>query len=226
MAEPAEAFFARLRASLARSGDWRQPEDPDAARSPEPFVLPVDSEGAVENFVREFTAVSGEVHRVTAAGLTAKIVELAVARSAKSYASWATPLLSDPALHQALAGAGVTRLPLGTDAAREGLRNLEIGLSEPDCGVAETGSLVLIPGPGRSRLATAMARYHFAVLPVARVVTSLTEVPARLRAAKDGNGQMRSDAVLVTGPSRTGDIEGQIVLGAHGALELHLLLVG
>lgn len=93
------------------------------------------------------------------------------------------------------------------------------GLTGVSRAVAETGSLVLPGGPGRALGASLWPRVHLAVVPASRVV-------ARLEAALTPEQVVYSPAtVLVTGPSRTADIEMTLTLGVHGPEEVVVFLV-
>lgn len=83
----------------------------------------------------------------------------------------------------------------------------EVGVTAADLAVAETGSLFLATGPGRPRLYSLCPMLHLVVIPRERIVGTLAEAFARL--------SDRSTAII-TGPSRTADIEGILVRGVHG----------
>lgn len=83
----------------------------------------------------------------------------------------------------------------------------EVGVTTADLAVAETGSLILTAGPGRIRMGSLAPMMHVVVLPKERIVATLAEAFARLS---------DRSTVVITGPSRTADIEQVIVRGAHG----------
>ncbi len=91
-------------------------------------------------------------------------------------------------------------------------------------GIAETGTLVLTSGPDHPASLNLLPETHVVILREADVVGPLEEVFTRLR-ARYGEGVMPRTVITVTGPSRTGDIEQQLELGAHGPRRLHILLV-
>lgn len=128
------------------------------------------------------------------------------------------------------------RLVCGTDPWLTGLdwagRGIEIregtagsgdavGLSRADLAVAETGSVVLLAGPGNPTRINFLPEIHIVVVEAERVVAGLEEVWTELRR----RGLPRA-VNFVTGPSRTADIEQTLQLGAHGPRHLHLILVG
>ncbi len=92
-------------------------------------------------------------------------------------------------------------------------------------GVAETGTLVFVSGPEHPTSLNLLPETHIVILRERDVVGPLEDVFARLR-ARYGEGAMPRTVNTVTGPSRTGDIEQQLELGAHGPRRMHILLVG
>lgn len=88
------------------------------------------------------------------------------------------------------------------------------GVTSTICAVAQTGSVLLAAGPGRRRLASLAPPVHIAL--VRRVVATLADAV---------DLAPRSTCVLVTGPSRTADIEGVLVNGVHGPGELWVVLL-
>ncbi|MEQ8357446.1 MAG: lactate utilization protein [Kiloniellaceae bacterium] len=91
-------------------------------------------------------------------------------------------------------------------------------------GVAETGTLVMASGPEAPVTLNFLPENHIVVLRASQVTGTYEEVWRRLRAVT-GPGEMPRAVNMITGPSRTGDIEQTILLGAHGPRRLHVLLV-
>ena len=89
-------------------------------------------------------------------------------------------------------------------------------------GVAETGTLMLVSGPAGPTTLNFLPDTHIVALKADQVVASYEDGWDRIRAA----GPMPRTVNMITGPSRTGDIEQVIQLGAHGPRRLHILLVG
>ena len=92
----------------------------------------------------------------------------------------------------------------------------EAGVTLCDLAVAETGSLLLTAGPKSLRMASLAPPVHVALVRAGSVVSSLDEALGRL------SGRT---SVLVTGPSRTADIEGVMVMGVHGPKRLLVVLL-
>ena len=89
-------------------------------------------------------------------------------------------------------------------------------------GVAETGTLVFVSDRQTPTTLNFLPETHVAVLARDRLVAHLEDVWAMLRSERTG---LPRTVNFITGPSRTGDIELQLELGAHGPRRLHVLLV-
>jgi L-lactate dehydrogenase complex protein LldG len=100
----------------------------------------------------------------------------------------------------------------------------EVSLTPAFAAVAETGTLVLTSGPERPTTLNFLPETHIVVLRVGQVVGAMEEVWAELR-RRHGPGQMPRTVNLVTGPSRSADIEQTLQMGAHGPRRLHIILV-
>lgn len=93
---------------------------------------------------------------------------------------------------------------------RQECEQADVGLSSADAALAETGSLVLSSGPGKSRLATLLPPVHIALVPVGRLTPDLfTWTGAR-------TDHLPANLTLVSGPSKTADIEQTMAIGVHG----------
>jgi L-lactate dehydrogenase complex protein LldG len=126
---------------------------------------------------------------------------------------------SDPPL-AALPWPRAASLVVDTGPARDGDT---AGLSRAVAGVAETGTLVLASGPGSPVTLGFLPDTHIVLLGMETIVGSYEEGCALALAAN--GGVMPRTLNLVTGASRTGDIGGKIVMGAHGPRRLAVILV-
>lgn len=113
----------------------------------------------------------------------------------------------------------------GCDAVeptREAAATAGLGITGAALGVASTGSVLLPMGPDSPRVASLLPPHHVVVLPEDRLVQGFEELYAEMPERARGASQV----VLVTGPSRTADIEMTIVRGVHGPARLTVLVVG
>lgn len=124
----------------------------------------------------------------------------------------ATPDVAD--LHWAAAG-----LEVDGRRARDADK---VGISGCFCAIAETGTLLLLSGPDSPATVSLLPETHIALVPVSRMVATMEDAFALLRAEL---GKLPRALNFISGPSRTGDIEQTIVLGAHGPCRVHLIMV-
>jgi len=97
-----------------------------------------------------------------------------------------------------------------------------VGLTGCFCATAETGTLVLLSGPETYASAGLLPETHIAIVPASRIVSGHEEAFGLIR---DERGELPRAVNFVSGPSRTGDIEQTIVLGAHGPYRVHVIVV-
>ena len=108
---------------------------------------------------------------------------------------------------------------------REKVSLSDIGITGVNYAIAETGSVVVLPQKGVSRLVSLMPQIHIAIVKSNQVLERLEDLFLLRRIAfmrgKDPLNYMN----FITGPSRTGDIEQTIIVGVHGPKEVHMLIL-
>jgi L-lactate dehydrogenase complex protein LldG len=164
----------------------------------------------VERFTEELTAVGGKVYQLKQTELTARLIAFLKENQIEAAMLWdAIPGLDE----SALTAAGV-RLEKGPNP------NLKAGLTGALSAIADTGTLVIHSGQGRPLGASLLAEFHIAILRASQIVPSLDE------ALRNAEVRKVSALALITGPSRTADIEMTLTIGVHGPKELHVFIVG
>jgi L-lactate dehydrogenase complex protein LldG len=98
------------------------------------------------------------------------------------------------------------------------------GVSHALGGVAETGTLALMSGAENPTTVNFLPEHHIVVLDAHDIAGDLESLWQSLRTVRGDKGMPRT-VNLVTGPSRSGDIEQVLLLGAHGPRALHILIV-
>lgn len=197
-----------------------------------------ETDDRVARFTRELTTLGGFVHEAAApdaasvadliATITAETVppSLKLRRTGKRALMWDDAWLPVAGLAAALAAKGFAldhqqAGDLTSVSRRDELATATIGITGADAALAETGSVVLVSGPGRGRLASLLPPVHVAIVERSRFVRSLPDLlVARPELAVAG-----SNLVCITGPSRTADIEHTLSRGVHGPKEVHVILV-
>lgn len=97
-----------------------------------------------------------------------------------------------------------------------------VGITGCYCAIAETGTLMLLSGPDTPATVSLLPETHVAVLAASRIVAGMEEA---WNLARTELGQLPRAVNFISGPSRTGDIEQTIVLGAHGPYRVHVVVV-
>ena len=127
-----------------------------------------------------------------------------------------------------LANCGIPSLP-GVRSGildREELRSLcataDIGITSADYALADTGTLVMLASPQEARLVSLLPPAHIAVVPRDRILTGLDELFTLVPLPASATSSM----VLITGPSRTADIEQILVRGVHGPGLITVIIAG
>ena len=100
-----------------------------------------------------------------------------------------------------------------------------VSVSHAFAGVAESGTLVLASGVENPTTLNFLPETHIVVLAAKDLVGDYEAAWAKLR-SQYGKGALPRTVNMITGPSRSGDIEQTIILGAHGPRRLHIILVG
>jgi L-lactate dehydrogenase complex protein LldG len=223
--EERDRVRAHLKAAVAQAllprHQVRPGPDPRGARD-------ADAAGRVAAFTTALEALGGRVHRARdAADATRVILDLAARAGALHVACWDDDHIGVPGVAGALRDAGIQVVPAAVpgspDERARAIRRVsecDMGITGAAWGCADTGSLVLAHGPGRPRLTSLLAPRHLAVLRVGRLAASLSDAMAQDETLMTA----ASNVVVVTGPSRTADIEMTLTRGVHGPKEVEVIL--
>jgi L-lactate dehydrogenase complex protein LldG len=92
-------------------------------------------------------------------------------------------------------------------------------------GVAESGTLAMLSGPDNPTTLNFLPDNHIVIVSAAEIAGDYETIWQRLR-QQTGKGTMPRTVNLITGPSRSADIEQTLLLGAHGPRTLHIIIVG
>lgn len=131
--------------------------------------------------------------------------------------SWDYAHIPLPGLADALAQAEIEIAPDSTTA--------RVGLTGADAALAGTGSLVIMSGPGKPRQPALLPLLHIAIITAEQIVPNLDTWIADQRNSDFERIRSASSSVVISGPSRTGDIANIPVTGVHGPGEVHVLIL-
>ena len=220
-----QELLARVRTALERA-----PSEADSEPKA-PSVLPVSAAALrarlASRFVRQLEAVSGKVVKVSsAAGAAAAIAELCREKGVSRVAIGAglTPDLSSALLGLVRNGGR----QIGCGPVRDGDRittrehaaGCELGIAQAHYAIAASGTLAVIANASNPQTLSLLPPISVIIVDIDRIVEDLASA-LRLLAPELSNG---AQLTLITGPSRTADIEKRIVLGVHGPKELWVIL--
>jgi L-lactate dehydrogenase complex protein LldF len=162
----------------------------------------------------------GEVLRVTHDNWPQKLREICAAKGVRSL------LYGEASAHaEALKAAGIAGLkpydrPVG-EWKKELFDDTDAGLTSTRGGIAETGTLIIWPDANEPRLMSLVPPIHFALLDADQLHDTLFDAMSAQRWSEG----MPTNALLVSGPSKTADIQVTLAYGAHGPKELVVLLL-
>jgi L-lactate dehydrogenase complex protein LldG len=200
-----EEILRKVRDGLKRTKD-----------TPVPPVRLQPRPGSPELFMKRVTAVGGKTYRAVRASDARDYVtstlngRTAIASNAPLLKEWGISTL-----------AGVTSGYRDRAALREICASAGFGITCADYALADTGTLVMLSSMEEARMISLLPPAHIAVVPKNRILGGLDELLTRVPKPAD----LTSSMVLITGPSRTGDIEQILVRGVHGPGEIHIVVI-
>lgn len=224
MSSARDRIFGALRRGLGRG-----PEDGKAqaavnarlstmARNLVPQRAQVPHAQQVKLFIEKITALTVTVQRVPSpAAVPDAVADYLVLHN--------LPTEIRMAPHEALRDLPWQRRPLLHLSEGPGRVSDLVSLTPAFAGIAETGTLMLHSGPQNPTTLHFTPDNHIVVLRASQVMGSMEDAFGKLRAQVGGADHWPRTVNMVTGPSRTADIEGVPVLGAHGPRRLHVVLI-
>jgi L-lactate dehydrogenase complex protein LldG len=214
-------FLNRVRQAVAAGNSaGRRPEHPSRGG------IGYQGGGAdlVQHFCEQFTVAGGIPIVVpdhdTAA---ARVLDLVRGKSPQRVVLGSGPYVDQLNLAPNLLQTGVALSTTSEPVAKEQFFAADLSISAVDYLIAETGSLVVSAKPHDPRSVSLIAPVHIAIAGRGQLLPDLFDLFARVPGS---NGQeLPSCLTLITGPSKTGDIELKLVTGVHGPKEVHVILI-
>jgi L-lactate dehydrogenase complex protein LldG len=224
-----EAFLQRVRQALRTQGAGGRDQasggrQPPVSLAPDPRTLPPDP---IARFSDELAAAGGTAHVVDDREAAVKtIIELVQMKSAHKVLLGKGEFVDSLNLAASLEALGLQVIAadaVTAETARDLYFAADIGISGVNYCIAETGTVVLGTSSGLPRSVSLLPPVHIAVCEAKQLLGDLFDLfePDRLR----NNGTMPSCVSLITGPSKTGDIELRLVKGVHGPGEIDVIVV-
>lgn len=226
-----EQMLSRVRQALGPTRPARIAREalPDAGR----FMPPIPEESLIDHFEAEFRAVGGAPHRADSPESLCRILSEIVAPGSDIVLS-RNPVLASPGITDALRTLNYRVIQWPDSGERDRAFSQQCfsaaaGMTGVDFILAESGTLALTSRTEGSQLASLAPPIHVAFYQREQVVETLEEVLAGLAKfsnAASVNADMEGRSmVMITGVSRTADIEQISIRGVHGPTQVHAILL-
>jgi L-lactate dehydrogenase complex protein LldG len=195
-------------------------------RDTTPAMIPATQFAGDEDLATRFTAeverVKGVVHAAENEANAMRVLQgLLRDKNVKRATMWDQQYIALPGIEPALSDLNIERVQ-GSDVD---VATADAGITGCDWAIAATGTLVLSSGAGKPRMASLLPPVHIAIVTTDKLIPRLEDYIAAQRAGRLGVFRRSSNVTLITGCSRTSDIEMHPVFGVHGPLELHVILI-
>lgn len=183
-------------------------------------------EDLAAQFSEALTKAKGQVHRAkNLAEATERLSDVLEELNAEKIVANDVAPLRDLDLETRWPNLDWHRVDKTAGSLRDFCAAADVGLSSAEAALAETGSIIVTSGPGKSRLATLLPTNHVALVPTSKLTPDLfTWTASRTGAAPTADGKMPANLVLVSGPSKTADIEQTMAVGVHGPKRFIVIL--
>lgn len=217
-----ERFLDRVR-QAARRGNAHRVHVPEL---PETVGYVGATGDLCDRFADEVNQVGGVAKVVDNwNGARQQLREIIAEQNCRSALCWQHFVLDQLELDALLSEMNVTRLDYDTLASLDSVDRriqamaADIGITSANIAIAETGTLLVCSEEGQERISSLLPQIHVAVITAAQIVPDLLDAIPSLPQP------LPSSTVLITGPSKTGDIELQLTTGVHGPGRWHVLIV-
>ncbi len=209
-----EEILGKLRAALQRGPSTPVPPVPPTGRVRSRAAGATEAE--IEMLLAEIGKLNGVTRRLANRDdLQAALADLVRVEAVKKATLWATPDLQSWDVAGRLKALGVELV--SPQARMRAVAECDLGVTGVDAALPETGTLLLRSSPEKPRVVSLLPRVHLAILRPGALRADLHQAFAEVK----GDGYI----ILVTGPSRTADIELTLTLGVHGPKSLHAWLL-
>jgi L-lactate utilization protein LutC len=204
-----DPMIERVRKALGRSQPLSGP--PVAPRIPDAIARLAPRDGnLLDLFVKSAIDVKFKLEQVKADQICSRLVEFLQLHQCRQVGICVSPLLDRLGVETAIRTADLS-VHRWDQATLDAAYDLDCGITDVYAAVAETGSLVIRPDPGHGRALSLIPPIHIAVVEPFNIVPDLIDLLNKI--ASDPRAP---NITLITGPSKTADIEGSLVTGVHG----------
>ncbi len=228
-----EEFLARIRHALGHSARGEAPAPSERPQRQERFLRQerADDPKRVERWIDLASKNGVQVRRTRNAGITAAIyaclsagaaqAEMAVTKIQSIMLNLAD--LPDDQIAAHLRDQGYRLHRWTEENCSRTVFECDASITDCRYGLADTGAMMVWSDPGFGRSTTLTVPLHIVLLPAGRIVADMIDAMPRI--LRDTAGKMPSNVVIINGPSKTADIEMNLVTGVHGPKFLYAVVI-
>lgn len=201
---------------LKRLRAGKQPFTDVAAIDERTLVVPMEGVPLLETFIAKAEALSAHVMQAVSKQDALDYI-LEIIGADQQVLAWDEDQLPLDALHQALADNNIS-----VADSRDG--SVRVGITGVEAALAATGSLIISAKEGRPRSVSLLPYVHIAIVEQEQLLPHFEAWIAQ-QSADTASFRQSGNHVVITGASRTADIGMELVLGAHGPADLHIIIL-
>jgi L-lactate dehydrogenase complex protein LldG len=210
--------MSKVRAALGRSQPLSDVPTPPVIDEPITRLVHTDF-GLPELFIKSALENKIDAEAVYVDALNEKLIAFLREKNARRIALPKSPLLEKLQIVESLRAAGLTATTWDAMTIDE-LYDYDAGITDVYAAVAETGSLVVRSSPGHGRALSLVPPVHVAIVEPKNLLPDLVDLFEKMKS--DG---VASSTSLISGPSKTSDIELNLVVGVHGPMTVKVFVL-
>jgi len=216
-----DTFIGRVRAALGRSNTLEPPSPPVLDESVVRLVAP--HEDLVSIFTRRAAEVGMSIHRTRLARWCQDVADQLVAGDTRTVVLGFKDHAEVLALTKVLQDRSVQVVDWRSERGLDDQFDVNVGVTDVHAALAETGTLICCSDAAHSRCLSLIPPVHVAIVHRRDILPDMLDYWRQVE--DDRSYGMPSSISFITGPSKTADIEGELITGVHGPGQVHVFIV-
>jgi L-lactate dehydrogenase complex protein LldG len=218
MQDDSEEVLAKVRRALGHVKGTVTPPAPPAIEDALARMVAKDADLG-EVFAKYAKEQKMLIARATAGDVAQAVVDFVKQQPIRRIALAASERIARLGIESALKAAGYD-VRRWDESSLDGMYEFDCAVTDVECAVAENATLVIRPSAEQGRSMSLVPMFHIAIVETSQIVPDMIELFEQL--GRDAN---RSSIILITGPSKTADIEMNVVTGVHGPNVVQVFLL-
>ena len=222
LGEDRDTFMQRVRDALGRA-QTEAPAEPAPEVDEAVVRLASSDDDLITMFADRAEVVGMHVHRVRQSDAAAKVCELLREAQAHCVGIAAGATGEQIGLEPSVREAGLEIADWRSGPGMSGQYELDAGITDVHAALAETGTLIVCSGPRHARGLSLAPPTHIALVRSTDILPDMIDYWRRLQGIP--HTELPSSQALITGPSKTADIEGELITGVHGPGRVEIVVI-